>query len=276
LEAAKLGLIVSQHRLDASQESIELAKESLSYTTITSPIDGIVTRINAEVGEVVMTGTMNNRGTIIMQVADLSRMLLVVQVDEADIGNLKVGQKATIRVQAFWDEKFTGVVDTIALTHDLSMSRTKYYKTEILLDENARQLYSGLTADVDIETIRHENILKIPSQAVVARKVDDLPLDIRENNPNVDMAKTEALVVYRLVDGKSVVTPVKIGPSDMTHIIIKSGLTKGDTVVVGPYKVLGTIKHDRKLRDEKEVEKEKKTKAKSDKKETADPNKGEK
>lgn len=276
VKAIELGLVVSQHRLDSSKEAIEQAKEALSYTTITSPIDGIVTRINAEVGEVVMTGTMNNPGTIIMQVADLSRMLLVVQVDEADIGNLKVGQKATIRVQAFWDEKFTGVVDTIALTHDLSMSRTKYYKTEILLDENARQLYSGLTADVDIETVKHENILKVPSQAVVARKVDDLPLEIRDNNPNVDMGKTEALVVYRLVDGKSVVTPVKIGPSDMTHIIIKSGLNDGDTVIVGPYKVLGTIKHDQKLRDEKEVAKEKNKGAKANKKEQADPNKSDK
>ena len=265
LKASELGLVVMQHNLVASREMIEQAKEALSYTTITSPIDGIVTRINAEVGEVVMTGTMNNPGTIIMQVADLSQMILVAQVDEADIGNLKVGQKAAIRVQAFWDDKFTGVVDTIALTHDMSMARTKYYKTEILLDDNAKQLYSGLTADVDIETVRHEGILKVPSQAVVSRKVDDLPLDIRQNNPNVDMGKTEALVVYRLVDGKAVVTPVTIGPSDMTHIIVKSGLNEADKVVTGPYKIIENIKHDRKIRDEKEVAKEKQTTDQTDK-----------
>ena len=282
LKASELGLVVLQHNLEASREMIEQAKEALSYTTITSPIDGVVTRINAEVGEVVMTGTMNNPGTIIMQVADLSQMLLVAQVDEADIGNLRVGQKATIRVQAFWDDKFTGVVDTIALTHDLSVSRTKYYKTEILLDEGAKKLHSGLTADVDIETVRHEGILKVPSQSVVSRKVDDLPLEIRRDNPNVDMAKTDCLVVYRLVDGKAAVTPVSIGPSDMTHIIIKSGLNVADKVVTGPYKVLagtegrslrglttGGIKHGQRIQDEKEVEKEKHKRAQAD----GEPNK---
>jgi len=256
LKAAELNLVVLQHRLDASQEEIEQAKEALSYTTITSPIDGVVTRINAEEGEMVMTGTMNNPGTVIMQVADLAQMILVAQVDEADIGNLKVGQKARVRVQAFWEDNFTGVVDTIALTHDLSPTRTKYYKTEILLDENARKLYSGLTADVDIETVTHTNTFKVPSQSVVSRKVDDLPLEIRKDNPDVDMAKTEALVVYRLIDGKAVVTPVSIGPSDMTHIIIKSGLNAGDTVVSGPYKILEGIKHDQLIRDEA-LEKEK-------------------
>ncbi|MCD6394792.1 MAG: efflux RND transporter periplasmic adaptor subunit, partial [Planctomycetes bacterium] len=276
LKASELGLVVLQHNLEASQEMIEQAREALSYTMITSPIDGIVTRINAEVGEVVMTGTMNNPGTIIMQVADLSQMILVAQVDEADIGNLKVGQKAAIRVQAFWDDEFTGVVDTIALTHDMSVTRTKYYKTEILLDESAKQLYSGLTADVDIETVRHKAILKVPSQAVVSRRVDDLPLEIRRDNPNVDMGKTDCLVVYRLVDGKAAVTPVSIGPGDMTHIIIKSGLNVGDKVVTGPYKVLagvessrgltaGGIKHGQRIRDEKEVGKEKNKQAQADK-----------
>ncbi len=252
LNAAELNLVVLQHRLDASREEIEQAKEALSYTTITSPIDGVITRINAEEGEMVMTGTMNNPGTVIMQVADLSQMILVAQVDEADIGNLKVGQKAKVRVQAFWDEEFTGTVDTIALTHDLSPTRTKYYKTEILLDENAARLHSGLTADVDIETITHSGIFKVPSQSVVSRKVDDLPLDIRQNNPNVDSAKTDALVVYRLVDGKAVATPVSIGHSDMTHIIVKSGLSDGDKVVCGPYKILESIRHDQLICDEAE------------------------
>lgn len=275
LEASKLGLVVRQHNLEASKETIEQAREALSYTTITSPLDGVITRINAEVGEVVMTGTMNNPGTIIIQVADLSQMLLVAQVDEADIGNLKVGQKAKVRVQAFWDEEFTGTVQTIALTHDLSVSRTKYYKTEILLDDSERQLYSGLTADVDIETVKHESIFKVPSQAVVARKADALPLDIRENNPNVDMGKTDALVVYRLVEGKAVVTPVTIGPSDMTHIIVKSGLSQGDQVVVGPFKVLGTLRHDQEICDEKEAKKDEKKEAGKEKETQtqADPNK---
>lgn len=252
LKATELELVVMNHNLKASLERIEQAREELSYTTIASPMDGIVTRINAEVGEMVMTGTMNNPGTIILQVADLSQMLLVAQVDESDIGKLAVGQKANIRVQAYWGHDFQGTVDTIALTHDSRPNRPKFYKTEILIANDGRhQLFSGLTADVDIEAVRHENILKIPTQAVVARKAEDLPLEIRDDNPNVDMAKMDALVVYRFVDGKAVVTPVDIGESDLTHIIISAGLDEGDQIVVGPYKVLDTLRHDQKIVDEK-------------------------
>jgi len=261
LDAAELNLFVLQHNLEAAGAGVTQAKEALSYTTITSPIDGVVTQINAEVGEVVIFGTMNNPGTVILEVADLSTMLLVAQVDEADVGKLKVGQKATVYVQTFPDDEFKGVVDSIALTHRISPSTaTKYFRTEILLEGDVKKLFSGLTAHVDIETIKHEDVLNVPSQAVLGRAVDDLPLKIRENCPEVDKEKTFTPVVYRYIDGKAVVTPVKIGPSNLTNTIIKSGITEEDKIVVGPYKVLEGIKHDQKIRDEREVEAEKKKK----------------
>ena len=262
LDAAKLNLVVMQHNLEASGAGVTQAKEALSYTTITSPIDGVVTRINAEAGEMVIPRIGNNPGNVIMEVADLSTMLLVAQVDEADVGKLRVGQKATVYVQTFPDDEFKGVVDSIALTHRISPSTaTKYFRTEILLEGEVKKLFSGLTAHVDIETIKHEDILNVPSQAVLGRAVDDLPLKIRENNPEVDKEKTFTPVVYRYIDGKAVVTPVKIGPSNLTNTIIKSGITEEDKIVVGPYKVLEGIKHDQKMRDEREVEAEKKKKA---------------
>jgi HlyD family secretion protein len=255
LESARLNLVVLKYNLEAADAAIAQAKEALSYTTITSPIDGVITRINAEVGEVVMTGTMNNPGTVILQVADLSQMLVVAQVDEADIGELRVGQTAKVSVRAFGDIDFTGTVDTIALTHRLSDNRTKYFRTKILLDNSpdVAKLYSGLTADVDIRTRTHKNVLKVPSQAVMAREVDLLPLEIRENNPELDKSKTHAIVVYRYIDGKAVVTPVKIGPSDLTHTIITAGISGEDEIVVGPFKVLDTLKHDQKLKDERKA-----------------------
>jgi HlyD family secretion protein len=278
-QAAELNLVVLQHNLEAADARIDQAQETLSYTTITSPIDGVVTRINAEVGEVVIFGTMNNPGTVILEVADLSTMLLVAQVDEADVGKLRVGQKATVYVQTFPDEEFKGVVDSIALTHRISPgTATKYFRTEILLEGDVKKLFSGLTAHVDIETIKHEDVLNIPSQAVLGRAVDDLPLDIRENCPDVDKDKTFTPVVYRYIDDKAVVTPVKIGPSNLTNTIIKSGVTEEDQIVVGPYKVLEGIKHDQKIRDEREVEAEKKKKKadsaeiKADSKDASDAN----
>lgn len=256
VEAEEKGLIVAQHNLDAQKALIEEAQDALEYTTIRSPIDGVITRINAEVGEMVMTGTMNNPGTVIMIIADLSKMLLVAQVDEADVGKLALGQEASIRVKAFWDQVYTGKVDHIALTHDnLQTTGTKYYRTEILIEGDVSKLYSGLTADVDIFTRKHTHVLKVPSQAVLTRKADDLPEDIR-SNPLVDSNKTDVTVVFRYQDKKAIATPVKIGPGDTTHIIIQDGLKVGDRIIVGPYKVLDALQHEQAVRDEKEVEAE--------------------
>ena len=259
-QAAELNLVVLQHNLEAADARIAQAQETLSYTTITSPIDGVITRINAEVGELVMTGTMNNPGTVIMEVGDLSAMLVVAEVDESDVGKLEVGQKAAIHVDAYPDREFSGVVDSIALAHTMSPTRTKYFRTEILLEDTQEKLHSGLTAHVDIETRKHTDVLKVPTQAVLGLEIDNLPLKIRENSPEVDTTKTYATVVYRYVDGKAVVTPVKIGQCDLTHTIIKSGITEGDKIVVGPYKVLESIEHDQKIQDEREVEAKKKEK----------------
>ena len=263
LDAAELSLVVSKHNLEVADASIAQAKETLSYTTITSPIDGVVTRLNAEVGELVITGTMNNPGTVIMEVADLSQMLVVAQVDEADVGKLKVGQKATVHVDAYPDHEFKGVVDSIALAHTTSWTQTKYFRTEILLENTEQNLYSGLTAHVDIETRKHTDILKVPTQAVLGLEVDKLPLEIRENSAHVDIAKTYATIVYRYVDGKAVVTPIKIGQSDMTHTIVKEGITAEDKIVVGPYTVLEKLVHNQKIKDEREVESKKKKKKKN-------------
>jgi HlyD family secretion protein len=273
LKSAELNLVVLQHNLDVADAGIAQAREALSHMTIVSPIDGVVTLLEAEVGEMVIMGTMNNPGTVIMVVGDLSQMLLVAQVDEADVGKMKVGQKATVKVQAFPDEEFKGVVDSIALTHRVSSTGTKYFRTEILLEGDVQKLYSGLTAHVDIETTKHENVLNLPSQAVLGVEIDNLPLEIRESSPEVDTAKTYATVVYRYIDGKAVVTPVKIGQSNLTHTIIKSGITEEDKIVVGPYKVLESIKHDQLIQDEREAQaKRKDAKAATKEKTTNDAN----
>jgi HlyD family secretion protein len=254
LESAQLNIEVLKHNLEVADAGIEQARDALSHTIITSPIDGVITRLDAKVGEMVIMGTINIPGTVIMEVADLSTMLLVAQVDEADVGKLALGQKATVHVQAFPDEEFKGTVSSIALTHRISATATKYFRTEILLQGDVKKLYSGLTAHVDIETTRHENVLNVPSQAVLGVTVDSLPLEIRENSPEVDMSKTYATVVYRYIDDRAVVTPVKIGQSNLTHTIIESGVTEKDKIVVGPYKILESIKHNQLIQDERETQ----------------------
>jgi len=252
-QAAELGLKVMKHNLEVADARIEQALERLSYTTIYSPIDGVITRLTSKVGEVV-TGTISYPGTVIMEVADLSQMLVVAQVGEADIGKLKLGQQATVSVQAFPDDEFLGVVDSIALMHSMANTGAKYFRTEVLLnnDPNVSKLYSGLTAHVEIETLKHGAVLTLPSQAILGRPIDDLPLEIRDKAPEVDKEKTFAPVVYRYIDNKAVVTPVKIGPSNLTHTVITSGLSAEDQVVTGPYKILDKLRHDQAIKDERE------------------------
>ena len=264
LKADQTGLEVMQHNLDAAAAEIARAKDNLSYTVITSPIDGIVTRLNAEVGELVMTGTMNNAGTVIMEVADLSQMLLNARVDETSIADVQIGQKSTVRMEAYREKTFEGTVVSVALANfDPNTARgggnrfmmnnndgSKFYKCEILLKTDGQRIFSGLTADVDIETKRWDEVLKIPSQAVLGRAVDELPEGIR-SNPEVDKTKTMVPVVYRSVNGKAVVTPVTIGGSDLTHTVIKSGLSENDSIITGPFKVLESIKHDQQIKEER-------------------------
>ncbi|KKK94758.1 hypothetical protein LCGC14_2679650, partial [marine sediment metagenome] len=252
LTSQQLNLKVLEYQLAAADAEIAQAKDRLSYTTIGAPIDGVITRINAEVGELVVTGTMNNPGTVIMEVADLSRMLVLAMVDEADIGGLEPGQRAEVFMRAYPDDEFAGTVDSISLIGLGQGSTAREFRVEILLDRSKQRIYLGLNADVEIETRRHEGILKVPSQAVLGRKTDELPTKIRENDPLVDAKKTYATVVYRYVKGKAVVTPVDVGASDATHTVIRSGLAEADRVIVGSYKVLEKLKHDQKVKDEKE------------------------
>jgi HlyD family secretion protein len=195
-----------------------------------------------------------------MEVADLNHMRLVARVDETSIAGVKVGQRAKIRIHAYADEEFDGVVETVGLASTTdsanqrqvssSADQAKFYEAKIHIQTNGRRILSGLNGDAEIETQRHDNVVKVPSQAVLGRPVDGLPKEVRDL-PEVDKEKTYATVVYRYLNGKAVVTPVKVGPSDLTHTIIVSGLKEGDPVIVGPYKVLESIQHDQVVNDEK-------------------------
>jgi len=197
---------------------------------------------------------MNNPGTIIMKIADLSEMLMVAEVDESDVGGLEPGQKAVTSIRAYPDREFEGVVDSIAMMGLAQRGfESRNFPVKILLEDSGKQIYSGLSAEVEIETQRHQNVLKVPSQAVLGRRVDELPGDIRDGNPDVDTKKEFATVIYRCIDGKAMVTPVVIGPSDLTHTMICSGLSEEDRVVTGPYKVLEKLEHDQKIEDERKT-----------------------
>lgn len=251
IAAERANLDVLKFNLASAAANTAQVRERLSYAVITSPLDGTVLRVNAKVGELVVTGTMNNAGTVIMEVADLARMLVVARVDEASIAGIRVGQRATARSTAYPGKTFSGTVTLVPLsktTQALATNRGEpydgqpYYRCEILLDEGS-EVVSGVSTDIEIETRRHSKVLKVPSQAVLGRPFDELPEDVR-NSSLVDRNRSIATVVFALRGGKAIAMPVKIGPSDLTHTLIEAGLGETDVVITGPYKALEGLKND--------------------------------
>ncbi len=253
---AQAGVKMAEQSIEIARSSITRAKKNVDYTVITSPIDGTITRLNNKIGENVL-GTFNNIGSTIMTIADMSDMLMRARVDESNVALIESDQDATIYINAFPDETFQGTVDRVKLHREVWRDGTAYIEAEISINmPGDRLLWLGGNANTDIQIKTTRDVIKIPSQAVMDLAIDDLPSDIRKENPNVDQKKTHARVVYRFVDGKAVVTPVSVGTSDLTHTVVLSGLSDDDRIIVGPYKELLKIKHDELVRDEEDVKKE--------------------
>ena len=242
-----LQLEVLRHQLAAADEEIVQARDKLSHNVLLSPIDGVVTRMNAEVGEMVITGTMNNPGTVILEVADLSEMQILAQVDESDVADVAVGQPATVRPRAYADETFAGVVTSVAPVGYGKPGDANTFRVEVAVREHGRRLFPGLSTEVEIETRRHAGALVVPSQAILGRRLADLPGDVVSGNPQVDSRKEFATIVFRVADGKALVTPVRVGASDTMRTIVLAGLAETDSLVTGPFRALETLVHGQRV-----------------------------
>ena len=260
IASAKEGLSVIESSLAAAEANIARARELLKKTTITAPIDGQITELNAEQGELVVVGTMNNAGTKILTIADLGSVRLKAKVAESDVARVKAGQPATVRVNAYRNREFKGAVDRVALSRGTEQSfgssaggagsgQGGWFKCEVALDlTEGETLLSGLAANVEIVVETTEGLL-IPSQALLEKKLDDLPKDVAES-PLVDKLRKKAIVVFRMVDGKAVLTPIRTGASNLSDTMVLEGLGEGDVVVTGPYRVLERLKQGDAIREE--------------------------
>ncbi len=248
VEAGKLSISVLESSLAAAEADIDQARDRVAKTVMKSPINGVITILNAEVGELVVVGTMNNAGTVIMTIADLSRMRLDAKVAESDIAKVANTQPAEIRINAYPDEVFEGIVERIALQRSIDRDGSGFFKAEVQLTLDGRRIYSGLAANVDIEIARHEGLV-VPSQAVVDMKVDDLSA-AAASSPLVDRSRRTVTVVFVIKDGKAVCTPVRIGPSSLSETIIAEGIDPEDHVIVGPYKAIEKLEDGDSVRTE--------------------------
>jgi HlyD family secretion protein len=246
--AAEKTISQLEMNLAASEGSAEQVREQLRRTMSVSTIDGLVTTLEAEVGELALLGTMNQAGTRIMTVADLTSMHLNAKVSETDIARVAVGQPAKIWVNAYKNEPFEGRVTEIALQRTLEKDGTGSFKVLVDLKLDGRQIFSGLTGNVDIDIASHEGVT-VPSQAVVERPVSDLPERLKED-PLVQRGLRVTPVVFRMVDGKAVLTPVRTGASNLTDTLVVDGLKPGERIVTGPYRTLERLRDEEPVREE--------------------------
>lgn len=241
------------HSIAIAKANIDRATKNLSYTVITAPFDGVVTSAQAEVGELVVVGTLNNAGSVIMQVADLGSMIVKAKVDETNIAPVAIGQRAKVYINAFPNRTFGGVVETIQPLRVIDKDGTAYFQAEVKLEvPEDVAVYSGMTANADIEVENFRDVIKVPSQAVVERMVEELPSGALADATLVDRNKKWTRVVYVYENEKSVVQPVIVGPSDLTDTVILKGLEDGRKVIAGPFKVLVSLKGDQKLTDKED------------------------
>jgi len=234
--------------LDIARANIQRAQKDLDNTTITAPMNGVLTKLNAEVGELVLVGTLNNAASVIMQVADLRDLLVKAKVDEANIAPVRAGQNAKVFLNAYPERPFAATVERVKLVREIDKDGTAYFQTELKLElpEDAN-LFSGMTCNTDIAVETMYDVLLVPSQAILDRKTDELPKAVLEDSKVIDQAKKFARVVYVMENGKAVARPVSVGASDLTKSIILAGLKEGDRVVAGPFKALLTLKDGQKL-----------------------------
>ena len=275
-DVAKASYESAQFRARSQRASLSQASDQLRKTSIYAPMSGTVSQLNVELGERVV-GTSQMSGTEIMRIAELGRMELEVDINENDIVSLAVGDSAAIEVDAYPQDPFKGVVTQIANSARVSAQGTQEeitnfpVKIKILgiadavpvanasveaepLDEGGmatggRTLRPGMSGTVDVFTETVPNAVVVPIQAVTMRDFNRLPepdaegdgeAEEKEAMPSAPLPEDLRRVVFVLREGKAEMVEVETGIADDTHIEVLTGLTGGETVITGPFRILRT------------------------------------
>jgi HlyD family secretion protein len=276
LEAARTQRNTDRARVDANREDVQRAaatlagaQDNLRKTRFTAPIPGTVTQLAIEQGEIVVTGTMNNPGTVILTIADMSAMQVEADVDETDVSSVALGQPVTVKVDAFPDLTLTGHVTEIANSPEISQAGTQEQETnfevDVAIESPPPSLRPGMTADVEIRTAKKDGVLTVPIQSVVVRTREELAPPRRGRGaraagkptrtgaaaaaesaaaaPDTSGKPNEELKgVFVIADGVVQFRRVTTGIASDTDFEVTGELKPGDKVVTGPFRVLRTLK----------------------------------
>ncbi len=256
LEAAKAQFDVAsaqvnsiRYQIKQAEASLQSTLDNLKKTMFESPIDGVITSLRVEEGEVAIIGTMNNPGTVLMTIADLSVMEVEIEVDETDVVGVAVGQEASVRVDAFPEAMFKGRVTEVGSSAlqraaaGVSTRESKDFIVVITLEDPGRRLKPGLSASADIVVAERPGALAVPIAALVLRDREG-PGEGRTD------ARREEEGVYAVENGRAKFVPVGKGIMGGMLIEITSGLAEGLEIVSGPFASLREIKDGTLLRIE--------------------------
>ena len=264
---AKADVEAARFNIKSAEASVKEAKDNLVKTTIFSPVDGTVSKLNVELGERVV-GTTQMSGTEMMRIANLSNMEVNVDVNENDINRLSVGDTATIEVDAFLDTKFKGLITEVANSASVvgtSADQVTNFTVKIrILPESYAHLMKdksmtspfrpGLSATVDIQTDKKTKILTIPIQSVTVRDDTSSANDNKkyvvkktDNNEEKKVVTDDKNIaeefeyVFIVDNGKAKMIRVKTGIQDDQYIEILDGLKDGQEVVIAPYLAISKL-----------------------------------
>lgn len=252
LEAALTQYKISQaqyqsviFQIQQARASLKATLNNLEKTVYNAPISGVITSLNVEEGEIALVGTMNNPGTVLMTIADLSIMEVDVEVDETDVVNVEIGHPAEVRVDAFPDRVITGEVTEIGSSAIQALStaeESRDFKVVITLIDPPKNLKPGLSASADIITAEKSNVVAVPISALVLREKEEAEDDGQEEG------------VFIAQDEEAVFRKVEKGIMGDLDIEIISGLEEGETVIVGPYSALRQLDDGTQVKTEKRLE----------------------
>ncbi len=256
-EAAQANVASIDRRIEQSRANLAAAQDTLSKTTMRAPMEGIVTALPVEEGEVAVIGTMNNPGTKLLTIADMSVVEAAMEVDETDVPNVKVGQRATVTIDAYPNKTYSGIVTEVGsspLTRNgvvASGTEAVNFEVKIQVENPPPDVRPGFSASADIITGTRSKAIGIPIQALVVREKPGSKAGKPQDEEGVFLNEKGTV---RFV-------PVTTGLAGESDIEIVKGLKEGQEIVTGPFKALRDLKDGSKvkLQKEKKGEKEKKT-----------------
>ncbi len=244
LTARETEVRTQEQRLEQEIANVRSARHGLSKVTIVSPMTGAITRLTIEEGETVLVGTMNNPGTVLMTVADLSVIQAELEVDETDVVDVRLGQRAVVSIDAFPDQEFRGRVTKIGSsatqpgangTSGGGDRQATSFEAEVTLEDEVPGVRPGFSCTADITTATRDKAIAVPIRALTVREVE-LGAEghiVRNANESENQEELEGVFVYR--DGEAVFTPVEVGIAGERYFEVLSGLEVADQVITGPY-----------------------------------------